>query len=476
MRRKLAIAAALIIALALFGAWHALSPGRNTIVLKKDGFHPRTLTVEAGETVTFKNESGKYFWPASDFHPTHTLYPAFDAKEPIAPGGEYRFAFDEAGTYPFHDHLAAYFSGIVKAKDASGNVPDDCKTRGGNLTCWQNDVIGILVEHGLDAAYDRVAELYAQDPAFAGLCHTLSHNIGLASYQLYLEDPSLVESPKAVACASGFYHGFMEGFIGASGDLAKAAAICESVGAAVASSSPDARYQCYHGVGHGAMETAVASTGEFGSVDSMAAEAVRMCEEASAGEEERYRCLSGAYNALANMYINGSYGLTAEHGEAFALCSRQADAYKEACYGNMNSVAMWLGKNDFSKAAPYILSIPDAPYVTKAIEYLAGMSALGFVNEEPLAPAFSACRALPGAYRLPCIRGFAHGLLEHGAPGKEYERAIDFCATASLAADEKDACYDEALGTLEGWYSKEKSAAICADAPAEAQAYCMREE
>jgi hypothetical protein len=473
MRRALlalAAAAAVIALIALLA--RLMPPPPGTVVLKDDGFHPRIVNVRAGETVTFRNESGKYFWPASDLHPTHGWYPSFDAKEPLAPGASYRYAFTEPGTYPFHDHLAAYFSGIVRVAGEDGSVPDDCEARGGTLACWQNDILGVLAERGLDAAYDRVAELYAAEPSFAGLCHSLGHSIGLASYQLYLEDPKLVESPKAVACASGFYHGFMEGFIGASGDLPAAARICEDVGAAVASSSPDARYQCYHGIGHGAMETAVAATGEFGSVDDMAAEAARMCEEASEGEEERYRCVSGAYNALANLYINGAYGLAAGDGEAFALCSRQPDAYKEPCYGNMNAVAMWLGKNDFSKAVPHILSIPDAAEVSKAVEYLAGMSALQYLHDEPFAPALSACRALPGAYGLPCVRGFAHGLLEHGAPQKEYERALAFCAEPAMTAAEKDTCYEEALGTLEGWYSKEKSAEICAAAPAAARSYC----
>src|ERR1051326_866180 len=48
------------------------------------GFSPSTLTVKAGDTVVFKNKSSSAFWPASDPHPTHTDYPGFDAKQPIA--------------------------------------------------------------------------------------------------------------------------------------------------------------------------------------------------------------------------------------------------------------------------------------------------------------------------------------------------------------------------------------------------------
>jgi len=446
----------------------------NTIVLRADGFHPRTLTVSVGTTVTFKNERTEYFWPASDFHPTHTLYPAFDAKEPLAPGATYSFTFTEAGTYPFHDHLAAYFSGILRVADDAGAVPDNCMERGGNFACWQNDIFLHLTEGGVDGAYTRVAELFAEDPSFATSCHSLAHNIGLASYQLYLEDADAIFSPKAVSCAAGFYHGFMEGLLGATGDVHKAAAVCNAIGEKLGTQSPDARYQCFHGIGHGAMETAVATTGIFSSVDEMTESALAVCEQASDGEEERYRCASGAYNAIANYYIIGAYGLTTTEGEAFKLCARQPDVYKESCYGNMNSVAMWLEHNAFLKASTHILSIADTAYIPKSIEYLSGMNALGHLYDTSFEGVISACHALPAAYRNACVTGFSHGLLEHGSPGKEYETSLTFCALTGLTASEKDACYQKALGTLTGWYSEEKSADICASVAPELQRYCAK--
>lgn len=474
MTRRFAFAGAALALIAL--SWLLLREGTppGTVVLTDEGFRPRVVTIAAGETVTFRNDSGKYFWPASDFHPTHALYADFDAKEPLAPGETYAYAFAEPGTYPFHDHLAAYFSGIVRVAGEDGIVPDDCAERGGDFACWQNDLLGILAEQGVDAAYDRVAELYAADPSFSGSCHSLAHNLGLSSYQLYLADPASVASPKAVACASGFYHGFMEGFIGASGDMQAAARICDEVGGAVAASSPDARYQCYHGIGHGAMETAVADSGEFRSVDEAVDAAVLMCETASEGAEERYRCVSGAYNAIANFYINGAYGLSSDDGEAFELCARQPAEHKEACYGNMNSVAMHLAGDDFSKAVRHILSIPDREHIAKSVEYLSGMNALHALNHGDAATLVASCRALPGAYLAPCIAGLAHGFLEHGEPGREYEAALSFCADAPLTAPEKDACYRKAAGSLEGWYSAEKAREICAAAPGEARAYCEK--
>lgn len=168
----------IVCAAAALGAFLLFAPAKNTIVLKDDGFHPRTLTIREGETVTFRSERGKYFWPASDFHPTHKLYPAFDAKRAVSPNDSWSFTFDEAGVYKFHDHLAAYFFGVIKVADAEGNVTDDCMAHGGQFECWQNDIFIALAEKGLGAAYDEVARLYAAEPDFASSCHYIAHNIG----------------------------------------------------------------------------------------------------------------------------------------------------------------------------------------------------------------------------------------------------------------------------------------------------------
>ena len=46
-------------------------------------FVPSTVTIPAGETVEFVNDGDDYLWPASDHHPTHELYPAFDSKRAV---------------------------------------------------------------------------------------------------------------------------------------------------------------------------------------------------------------------------------------------------------------------------------------------------------------------------------------------------------------------------------------------------------
>jgi plastocyanin len=68
-------------------------------------YTPSTQTVKAGDTIIFKNDSDKSFWPASGPHPSHTLYPEFDPKKAIPAGGTWSFKFTKVGVWPFHDHL-----------------------------------------------------------------------------------------------------------------------------------------------------------------------------------------------------------------------------------------------------------------------------------------------------------------------------------------------------------------------------------
>src|SRR3972149_5818942 len=49
--------------------------GSKVVEITATGFIPSSLTIKAGETVTFVNKDTKAHWPASAMHPTHLLYP-----------------------------------------------------------------------------------------------------------------------------------------------------------------------------------------------------------------------------------------------------------------------------------------------------------------------------------------------------------------------------------------------------------------
>jgi plastocyanin len=84
-----------------------------TIVLTEDGFMPRDIRISPGTKVTFTSTRGNQFWPASNTHPSHNIFPSFDPKRPLEPNESWSFTFDEVGNWGYHDHIRSYFTGII---------------------------------------------------------------------------------------------------------------------------------------------------------------------------------------------------------------------------------------------------------------------------------------------------------------------------------------------------------------------------
>jgi plastocyanin len=94
------------------------------------GFDPKVIEISPGTTVTFTNESSRDMWPASNLHPTHTLYPnssikkcgtseadrIFDSCGPVPAGESWSFVFEEIGSWSYHDHLKPSAGGSIVVK------------------------------------------------------------------------------------------------------------------------------------------------------------------------------------------------------------------------------------------------------------------------------------------------------------------------------------------------------------------------
>lgn len=83
-----------------------------TITLTQKGWSPATLTVKAGQVVTWVNNSGQDATVNSDPHPTHTNYPPLNLGN-FSDGQALSLDFPKAGTYGYHNHLDPSQTGTI---------------------------------------------------------------------------------------------------------------------------------------------------------------------------------------------------------------------------------------------------------------------------------------------------------------------------------------------------------------------------
>jgi len=87
----------------------------HIVVLTERGYEPTEITIKQGDRIVFSASSdyGRLHWPASNLHPTHSLYSEFDPLAPIEPEATWGFVFGKVGEWRFHDHLAPYHTGTI---------------------------------------------------------------------------------------------------------------------------------------------------------------------------------------------------------------------------------------------------------------------------------------------------------------------------------------------------------------------------
>lgn len=448
-----------------------------------NGFEPSVLTVRAGTTVTFRSR-GKPFWPASNFHPLHVLYPEFDAKRQIEPGGEFSFTFGKIGRWRYHNHLQAAHGGVIIVTDAAGNaVNPDCQERDKlasdavlQMSCWAADIESVLAREGLDAAITRFDQLYTTEAVFAGNCHDVMHLLGEAAYRQFVDTGSAVTTTKTAYCGYGFYHGFIETMLQVKGDYAQAISFCERSQRHLAETivSPNAIYACYHGIGHGTFDALPQAL--WGNDRAMVQQALRTCADVTAGSEPIFmkQCATGVFNSLANAYGERLYGLHFTEQDPEAVCREQETAeFQQACYAEV--MLAYLYSRYGLTARPELFT------AVAAITHPVGGPATMFTLTASqvyrsgagvdLAEWRTRCTAVPSRLLEACVEGVTEGLMGWGTPGEEYVKPLAWCGTVSGAAA-RTICYRYVLPRLYTLYSEEKTRTVCATVPEQYRQYC----
>ena len=452
-----------------------------TIVLTREGFRPQEVYIHAGTKVTFVSERDGQFWPASDLHPFHTIYKEFDPRRPLDQSEQWSVVLDKEGHWSYHDHIDPITTGAlivvppgVRA-DARYDVIAECTQDdlGGRQACWKLQIQFALQKKGLDAAFEKVGEIYTAHEDFRRDCHLYVHDLGLLAYQRYGDTPPLTE--RMATCGQGFFHGYLEGLLSYhKGNVSVASTFCSRVGVRFKETFPLAGPQCYHGIGHGQMEYIFSTRPDLmNALSDLVGLGISDCGLLS-DDDSKFRCASGAY-AVTKDWIN-IQSLRKEYPEFFslddvyALCRHVSDGWAtRACAWEFSKQA-YITANKSSDLALQKLIASGREWKPEYLDLMVTSMAflvgeLG-VSKSDTELVHECDTARMEGLGVPCIAGIENGLLFNGKPeAQETERSVQFCNATELTSAEKTACTDILVRYMSGAYGAEGLRTVCVTVP-----------
>ena len=453
--------------------------GRSgSVILTDRGFLPSEITISQGSEVIFSTIRKIPFWPASDLHPSHSLYPEFDPKAPIAPTKDWRFTFTKPGTWKYHDHLNPQYEGVIKALNNKGKEQSfDCNSFSEtNSTekrvCWSQKVDEVLRKKGMTEALKTVEQLNQKEPEFNSVCHDVMHKIGWHLYRDIARGKKIILTGETTMCGYGLYHGFTELLATTPDRVRQARAFCRSVGQNLSRAFPDAELQCYHGLGHGSV--IIDNQAMWGNEEAMTADAKKLCTDVSETSNERFRCATGVFDAISIGYYNHDYHIQMDLKDPYKLCRTQTVAeYKKACYISMNTAVMMLFEYDMTRAVPFVAAIENTDIAVSTMQNLVLSRVELHLHASPEQEArvlsfyqngsIAYCHTLPAYLVTPCIKSVANALsLKEGdEPG--YRDAIVYCRSQGLVDTERRECFSSVINQVSSSFGKAKARSACDD-------------
>lgn len=331
----------------------------QVIKITPDGFDPDKLTINVGLKIAFENIDSKPHWPASDFHPTHELYPEFDPQQSIEPGKSWEFEFKKPGQWKYHDHLnphvkaeilvsdqtphwVDFFSKSVsfiesllpkKAALAIPNTPHKIPAKVEFLKLSKKDqqslIQDIASEQNLKTIWDFVIDTFKDQPQDIIQAHDLAHLLGGLIYDHEGIEGLPICTPDF---AYGCYHGLLDkAFASDTSKLQQAEEACLKLGKE--NSGPFA--SCVHGIGHG-----LASFHKSKEL----LPSLKACDRLKSGQ---IFCYDGVFMEFARSAHADFY----DQNNPLYPCDQLDEVYSATCGRNQPMVMLGRFKFDFNKIA-----------------------------------------------------------------------------------------------------------------------------
>ncbi|MGH3147444.1 MAG: cupredoxin domain-containing protein [Rubrobacter sp.] len=422
--------------------------GSVVVRVTEDGFDPGSVEVVAGESVVFENVDSEGHWPASDDHPTHEKYPAFDPKKPIQPNTSWSVTLSKPGEWEYHDHMnptltgkivvknegtpdgffssiGAFFVGAYEATIAVlvGTEEGTASGSGGEARDERyekkkDELVALMKEENPRVALDRLRQEIETDDRLSRSCHSLVHEIGREAYEKYGDVGEAMKYRDEV-CNSGYLHGIIETkFVESEDVISDVQTMCDQY-----RNGGFLSWQCNHGLGHGVM---------FYTANDLP-RSLEMCNTLG-GSFASSNCANGVFmeNFNADQKLHLSEFL--KEDDPFYPCMKQAERHKTDCYIYAPTYFLSLHQDDYAAALEWCEGA-EAGYEA-ACAYGVGTQTM---KENLNDPGFveSTCMGGELDQREPCIQGMTALHISHsGSLGP----ARELCAR--LEPPNRQACYD----------------------------------
>lgn len=366
--------------------------------------------------------------------------------------------------------LGVWIMSAANTRSAATRILSDCAADPNKPLCYSKHIESTLRAQGIPAAFDEMAIAYDSDPAFAGTCHSVTHELGKAAYEEFSRSGDTELTSKAWYCGYGFYHGFMDALVLETNDMQQARAFCEYVGENVPHPpAPEfAEGSCYHGIGHGVTDGTDPRL--WGDPIAIVKPGLALCKSVTAGDEEWHmRCSSGVFNALGNMYFDPKYKLV-HPTDPYALCRTAtfSELDRGQCYSQMNTEAAYLARNDLRGIVKFTDAISDLDHRAIALHEAVSFYIQTLKRESrSIQPEeVSVCELPTRELSKSCVNGIVGGIVEFGSPGQQYIDILRLCGASGFPSGLRNYCYSSLQTLSPYYYAPEVSSKICRDIPA----------
>ncbi len=449
----------------------------HTIILTEGGFSPAEITIRKGDEVMFRTERDMPFWPASNLHPTHSLYAAFDPKQPVSPEESWSFIFDIPGNWKFHDHLDPQKTGMITVLSETGEavqVSSACGEMNGSekLRCFDQKLESLLRGKGIEAAFTYFKEIYAEDPEVPLYCHSWAHRLGEVEYGFYKEGKEVSLRPEATFCSYGYFHGFINAMVEDTQSLESAQQFCDKAVQEDKEELKGMQSHCVHGIGHSIATLMFESQETWGDVGSVISRSAVECEKLYT--VFRTACYDGVFHELYSVMERKDYGMSTagyeESKDVFYYCRELTGPLAESCYYAFIPLWPYFLEDDKVRAMEYMLD--EIPEILLSTPRVLLTFARGFIEMEIGSHSFKdsveACDATPSDLFEACLHGLATGFVTHGEPGRMHEAGFAFCAEY-YQGERRAQCLEFMVEELAWNYSALKLAEACGELSKEDQ-------